>query len=192
MNPSADAPPQASRRFGGRWLRPALGCLGCWVALTVIFYAEEDWRGQRDWNRYRQAAEARGEHLDFRAYIPKPVPDAENFAETPIVKSWFRPGGSDPLTIDLYARAADHVSPSNAPASLGHRHFTDLVAWQMAFDALQSGELTPLRDPRQARPPRSGVAQKSLYQRFGSGKSDLPSRALAAPAVLERLKTDET
>ena len=136
MKPSADVLPRTSRRFGRRWLRPTLVCLGIWVALAAIFYAEEDWRGQRDWNRYRQAAEARGESLDFHAYVPKPVPDAENFAATPIVKSWFRPGGSDPLTNDLYARAANNIPETKIMWDKAPRHFTDL--WHGSWRSMRS------------------------------------------------------
>jgi hypothetical protein len=172
MNSSEDAPHRASRRFGGRWLRPTLVCLGSWVALAVIFYAEEDWRGQRDWNRYRHEVEARGESLDFRAYIPKPIPGAENFAATPTVKSWFRPDGSDPLTNDLFARVANNIPETKIMWDKAPWHFLDLVAWQLASAALQSGALKP-------------------KQEFKTDKTDLAARALAAPSVLEGMKSDE-
>jgi hypothetical protein len=184
MNPSADAPLRTSRRFGGRWLRPTLVCLGAWVALVVIFYAEEDWRGQRDWNRYRQAKEALGEHLEFRAYIPKPVPDAENFAETPIVKSWLSEASF--FTNDLYARADAYVYAGNTKAvPYYHRRFMDLVAWQTASDALKSGELIP----DTTRPSLTSLPLST--QHFETDKTDLATRASAAPAVLEGLKPDE-
>jgi hypothetical protein len=48
----------------------------------------------------------------------------------------------------------------------------DLVAWEMAFGAIQSG-------------------QTNSNQEFESGKLDPTSRAAAAPAVLEGLKTNE-
>jgi hypothetical protein len=184
MKPSANAPIRTSRRFGGRWLRPTLVCLGSWVAITAIFYAEEDWRGQRDWNRYRQAAEARGESLDFRAYIPKPVPNAENFAASDIVQSWL--SGTTLLANDPYAGADTHVYSTNTTVVPRHRQFTDLVAWQMAFEALQAAELTPSTTSRS--PPNS---LPRLNQNFHTDKTDLPSRALAAPVVLEGLKPDE-
>ena len=38
------------------------------VALFLaLFYAEEDWRGKRDWEKYKRAAEATGERFD----VPK-------------------------------------------------------------------------------------------------------------------------
>ena len=190
MNPAADVPPQASRRFGGRWLRPTLVCLGSWAVMLAIFYAEEDWRGQRDWNRYRQAAEARGESLDFRAYVPKPVPQAENFAASDIVQSWML--DAPIFANDLYSRAEGHIYADNRKAAPYHRQFTDLVAWQLAFDALQAGGLTPNTPPTR-RPPSSLPQQSSLptSQNFHTDKTDLPSRTLAAPAVLEGLKANE-
>jgi hypothetical protein len=160
--------------------------------MAVIFYAEEDWRGQRDWNRYRQAVEARGESLDFRAYIPKPVPDAENFAASDIVQSWLP--GTILFANDLYSHADAHVSYDNTSKDyMSHRHFTDLAAWQMAFDALQAAELTPNaptgRRRLPVRPPLNWLSQPN--QKFHTDKTDLPSRALAAPVVLEGLKSDE-
>jgi hypothetical protein len=141
------------------------------VALVVVFYAEEDWRGRRDWNRYGQAMAARGVSVDFRDYIPKPVPAEENFAEAPIVKSWCLTFGSGFLTNDLYTRATFNISTTNI-ADKGHRHFVDLVAWQMASVALQSG---PLGDKQQ----------------FETDQGSLAARAAAAPAVLEGMKPDE-
>jgi hypothetical protein len=149
-----------------------LVCLGVLAALLAIFYAEEDWRGRRDWNRYRQDAEARGEHLDFRAYIPKPVPDEDNFAEAPMVKSLIEKDGSAILTNDLYSRALRSVLPSNTLNDRGLRHFEDLVAWQRAAVALQAGSL--IND-----------------QNFATDKTDRVARAAAAAAVLDGMKPDE-
>jgi hypothetical protein len=141
------------------------------VALVGMFYAEEDWRGHREWNQYRQAKEARGEHLDFRAYVPKPVPDEENFAATPIGRSFFQDNFSI-FANDLYSRADDHVYRTNnnkMANAKAHRQFADLVAWQMAFVALQAGALKP-------------------HQQFETDKTDLQSREEAAPTVLAGLE----
>jgi hypothetical protein len=142
------------------------------TALVAIFYAEEDFRGRRDWNQYRQAMEARGERLEFRAYIPKPVPDEENFAETAIVKALFPTNGNQILTNDLYARADNNITATNIGKDRGHRHFVDLVAWQLASIGLQSGKLVS-------------------EQKFETDITDLASRAAAATAVLEGMKPDE-
>jgi len=171
MNPSAQETPRTSRFFRRRWLRKPLFWLGAFVALVVLYYAEEDWRGRRDWNRYRQEMEGRGISLEFQAYVPKPVPAEENFAEAPIVKSWVLNYGSGVLTNDLYTRAKNNISTTNI-ADKGHRHFVDLVAWQMASVALQNRSLKP-------------------DQRYETDQSGLAARASAALAVLEGLKPDE-
>lgn len=57
------------------------------ATLLALFYAVENWRGQRAWERYRLAAEAEGQSFNYEDYVPPPVPDEENLALAPI----FRP-----------------------------------------------------------------------------------------------------
>jgi hypothetical protein len=146
-----------------------------WLAgvaiLTGAFYVEEDWRGQRDWNRYRKAVESRGETLDFLSLVPKPVPDEENFATTPIAQSLFQ-SKAPILTNDLFARADDHVFHTNNQSFLGRRHFLDLVAWKMAWTALKTGKL-------------------NAGQTFESDNMDPDARRSAALAVLDGMKPDD-
>jgi len=59
------------------------------VTLVALFYAVENWRGKRAWDRCRRELEAQGEKLDFRAFIPPPVPDDQNFAAAPIFAHLF-------------------------------------------------------------------------------------------------------
>jgi hypothetical protein len=193
MNPASDESPQTSRQFGGRWWRRLLVGLGILVVLVIIFYAEEDWRGRRDWNQYRQALETRGEHTDFRAYIPKPVPDEQNFAATPVMRSFLQPNYFLP-TNDLFAQVDDYVYATNIASARGHRHFLDLVAWQMAAVANQTGELKRELDASQ----RSGGFGRTHKQskptprpNFATDKTDLASRAAAAPTILEGMEPDE-
>jgi hypothetical protein len=142
------------------------------VALIAFWYGEEDWRGERAWNQYRKAAEARGESLDFAAYIPKPVPDEQNFAATPFLKSFLDTNNRNILTNDLYARADAHISETNIENDRGHRHFVDLVAWHMASVALQKGPLRPA-------------------EHFETDQTDPAARSAAARAVLEGMKPDD-
>ena len=81
---------------------------------------------------------------------------------------------------DNYSLASTMLgSETNPPAPEGNSHqggkryFLDLVAWKMAFDAIQAG-------------------QTNSSQQFASGKLDLASRAAAAPAVLADLASSET
>ncbi len=148
------------------------------VTFIAVYYAEEDLRGSRAWSHYRQDAEARGEQLDWKAFIPKPVPDDENFATTPFVQSWFVRSNytfvfskSQYWASDYYGRALDAVSISRDKKDGGNRHFTDLVAWRMVFDAVRAGKL-------------------SHGQIFESDQLDRQSRAQAAPAIFEALNTN--
>jgi hypothetical protein len=51
----------------------------------LYFYVEENWRIKRAWDNYRREWETKGERFDFASFVPKPVPDEQNFALTPIV-----------------------------------------------------------------------------------------------------------
>jgi hypothetical protein len=172
MNPSPQEPRRTSRLFENRWLRRCLAGFGALAALVGIFYAEEDWRGRKDWNQYREATEARGESLDLRSYIPKPVPDDQNFCATPVLKSTFQTNyRAGTITSNFWYRASLTIAETNIEKDRAHRHFTDLAAWQLALAALQSGPL------------KAG-------QFFETTNTSLAARAAAAPAVLEGLEPD--
>ncbi len=158
--------------FSWRGVRRMLIVLAWAVTIIGLFYGEENWRGRRAWNQYRDAAAARGLSLDWSAYIPKPVPDDQNFAATPFLKTFFQTNRFI-LTNDLYQRADNNVFETNSAKykDKGRRHFTDLVAWQQAAAALRNGELK--RD-----------------QRFETDITDLAARAAAAPVILEGMKPD--
>jgi len=162
--------------FSWRGLRRLLILLAWLVTLVALFHGEDNWRGRRAWNKYRHALEAKGEQFDYAALVPKPVPDEQNFAATPVIRSWFEKKttyDSEHPWNDTYSRVADNIQfPSRPKDARAERRFDDLVAWETAFAALRSGELT--------RP-----------HHFYSGKLDAASRAQAAPAVLEGLKTNE-
>ncbi len=59
------------------------------AVLVAIFYAVENWRGRRAWDRYRADAEKRGVKLFLKDFIPPDIPDAENYAAAPIIREMF-------------------------------------------------------------------------------------------------------
>ena len=89
----------ASRKF---WQRGAFA-LACLATLIVAAYAVENYRGEKVWTRYRADAEARGAKLDFKDFIPPPIPDLENFAAIPIYRDLL---SSDPAVRERVKKAA--------------------------------------------------------------------------------------
>jgi hypothetical protein len=60
------------------------------LALLIAgFYAEENWRGKRDWENCKCELAAKGETLDWNTYISPDVPDGQNFFEAPRMQEWF-------------------------------------------------------------------------------------------------------
>jgi len=76
-------------KSGWRWPRRILITLAVLATLVAIFYTEEDWRGKRAWENCKRELEAKGEVLDWNAYIPPPVPDDQNFFKAPHMTDWF-------------------------------------------------------------------------------------------------------
>ena len=151
-----------------RWTLYALIVL---VTLFALFHAEENFRGQRAWDRYRKDAEARGVKFDFAAFIPAPVPDDQNAANNWVVQSWFpRAQPNDPNWPTLIAEAEQRIaSRKNNPDRRATEHFADLVAMQEAMADVLSGTKKKGRNlAEQDRSPQE--------------------RAQAAVAVLDNLK----
>jgi hypothetical protein len=158
--------------FSWRGIRRVLIVLAWTATIIVLFYGEENWRGRRVWNKYRQALEARGEQFDWKAFIPKPVPDEQNSAATPFFEFLFAQKTNEYKWQDNYERAYVLVPSSSKKRDRNRRHFVDLVAWQMALEAVQAGKV-------------------KQSERFESDKLDSESRGKAAPAVLQELKLDD-
>jgi hypothetical protein len=76
--------------FSWRTFKWILFCaIPCLVMLLLAIVWFEAWRGRRAWEEFRAEWEAKGERFDWRALIPPPVPDEENFAKTPLLADLF-------------------------------------------------------------------------------------------------------
>jgi hypothetical protein len=165
--------------FGWRVVRRVLIVCAWIVTVIALFYGEEDWRGRKAWNNYNVASKEQGEELDFKTYVPKPIPDSENFAATPEIQSWFlrhtnNEGNwsiENPWNTDIFAGAKikQSIESDKIPCRL-----MDLVAWQKAFQLMAAGRTNEMRVD------------------FESDSLDLKSRAQAAPAILAALKPVES
>jgi hypothetical protein len=126
--------------------------LACLVTLIALFYAEEDWRGKHDWEKFKHEWEAKGEKFDWQSIIPPPVPDDQNFAMAPIwVESmkavlgpdnshqWFgnnyaengRTNFTDRLALNLVRNNDWADSPTNGNWAKGT--ITDLKPWRAYY-----------------------------------------------------------
>src|SRR6266446_5544217 len=98
MDAAAPKPKHPEAGFDWRPWRRALVIVGGIVILVAAFYVEEDWRGKRAWEQCRRDLEARGEVLDWNAYIPALVPDEQNIFKAPNIADWFTRGGRGTLS----------------------------------------------------------------------------------------------
>ena len=108
------------------------GCV-CLATLIALFYAEEDWRGRHDWEKFKREWEAKGEKFDFKDFVPASVPDDQNFAMAPIwvesVKATLGPERSRQWFGDKYAEN-------------GRTNFTDRLALNVWRNDNPNGEPT--------------------------------------------------
>ncbi|HZF00597.1 MAG TPA: hypothetical protein VE344_01755 [Methylomirabilota bacterium] len=130
------------------------GC-ACFATLIALFYAEEDWRGKHDWEKFKREWEAKGEHFDFASIVPPPVPDDQNFAMQPIwvdsikfefgtnvAKQWYgetmteseRTNLVDRLGLSIYGNEDWKSAPTNGNWAKGTE--TNLRGWQNYYRAL--------------------------------------------------------
>ena len=154
-------------RHGRVWARRVVFALAAVVTLLVLFYAEENWRGKRAWEQCRAELEAKGEVLDWNAYIPKPVPDDQNFMKVPLMDSWFKRDTKNTNDLKRVSEMAQYdaagrnqkvplleirIWPANAadaPAQAVSLKEFDVQDTEAMRDALRRvGHLPMLNDPR--------------------------------------------
>ena len=139
-------PPKPARhRIGQKIL---LGLAGM-VLLLFLAVLVLDMIGKNSLTRYERQWEDKGEHFDFASFIPKPVPDDQNFALTPIVATSyeslldkhghrvvpFNPNVVPRLWMEIYDYAALPYNPTN-DGSWGKGTKTDLKVFQLYYREL--------------------------------------------------------
>jgi len=76
-------------------------------SLIALFYAEENFRHMRAWRSYKASLNLKPGELDWRSYLPKAVPDEQNFAKTPLLeRAGYRGSSGRAFAADL-----NHFSP---------------------------------------------------------------------------------
>lgn len=74
------------------FLKISLIMIACFVGLillAVLFYNVENWRGERAWKQCQQKLEAKGEKLNWQAFVPPPIPSDKNLAMGALFKPLF-------------------------------------------------------------------------------------------------------
>src|SRR3954467_12364178 len=122
-----------------RFLRKLLFACAVLITILAVYYAYENWRGNRAWREYRSQLIAEGVNLDIHSIVPPQIPDDQNFAATPFLATLFvgKPSAtnSDDRWPDLFEKAQVQVrrSPDTTRTRAGERGLTDLFSWQLAF-----------------------------------------------------------
>lgn len=98
--------------FWKHWRRTLFG-LACFATLVALFYAEENWRGKHDWEKFQKEWAAKGEHFDFASVVPPAVPDEQNFAMAPIIVESIEAAGGSNVTRQWYGKTLTDQERSN-------------------------------------------------------------------------------
>src|SRR5450759_3973187 len=142
MNDQSEIPtkrPLVSRFF--RWLfswriiRRMLITLAGLITLLALFITEENWRGKRAWENCKNELEAKGEVLDWNAYIPPPVPDEQNIFKALKITEWFVKSAGKTVTNELYQKlkSVTKLSLPTPLADLTPQNATDFLTMSAPF-----------------------------------------------------------
>ncbi len=113
------------------------------ATLIAIFYAEEDWRGWRAWEKCKHELEAKGVVMDWDKFIPPPVPDDQNFFKAPKMAEWFvknRKTGANELN-DRLRNADTTVTSLNEAAAAKYLAWSD--QFEPDFDSIREALKRP-------------------------------------------------
>ena len=125
-----------------RWiLAPVDIFVFCVLPAVAMWCGIESVQGALRWNRLSRDLIAQGERLDIKDVIPHPVPDAQNFASTPLFAELFKasPAGSGDVPSSAHSNAIQKFAVFSLPdAYLSKRTNDDtapagLDAWAEAF-----------------------------------------------------------
>lgn len=110
--------------------------------IASFFYAEEDSRGRAAWQKVEQEINARGESLNWKDYIPPPVPDNQNFFKAPMMTEWFV--HSTNATTPLYTSLSNPDTTTNFITEISASNY---LAWCATLEPQFSQIRTALKRP---------------------------------------------
>jgi hypothetical protein len=114
---AGEPPAQRTTRWF-HWANLRAVLFGGLAAATVLAVAHtySGWQGRRAWAAYRAEAEQRGVVFDLEKLMPPPVPDAENFAATPLLRQ-HQGGNPEFLSHRATNRSSEPVFPVTISAA---------------------------------------------------------------------------
>jgi hypothetical protein len=136
------------------------------IVLLILFYAEEDWRGARDWAAYQKELQAKGETLDLLKLAPQGKPE-NDLSKMPIFEEKFKYDKEwsptavpkvQPRLSQIKVDLGINASPKGEPALSAYfpeRWAIDLTAWQQFYRSVPDAHMptkvgTPAEDVLQA------------------------------------------
>jgi hypothetical protein len=117
------------RKLGWRLLRWGLIGAAFLVTLAAVLITEENWRGKRAWEDCRREWEAKGEKLDWQAFVPPSVPDDQNFFTAPIFTN-IHNGKIEMTTYGNDGGPDFHPNAGQTGYVIYRMQTNDLQAWQ--------------------------------------------------------------
>jgi len=122
----------SNNRPGWRILRRVLLTIAILATLIAVFYAEEDWRGQRAWENCRHELEAQGAVFDWATRIPPSVPDEQNIFKAPKMTEWFVGRGQTDLSERLANPKTSSIGATNEIRTAAEAR--DYLVWSDRFE----------------------------------------------------------
>jgi hypothetical protein len=128
-----------------KWLwrlsRWGLAGLAGIVTLVAVVVTEENWRGKRAWENYKQQAAAKGEQLDRIAFTTDTFSDEQNFTKSPIFSrlaatEWDpkeRGWELDGYRSMMRTTRSDGTFPKKMSGDWTRASLTDLKGWQQYY-----------------------------------------------------------
>lgn len=102
------------------------------VLLAAVFYAVENSRGLRAWDKCERELTARGENLKWNDFIPPAVPDEENFFKAPMMTEWFIKNTNGAASISFNKSLSNPENTTNIITELSASNY---LAWSDGFAA---------------------------------------------------------
>ncbi len=114
------------------WLWRTLVTASIIIVIAAGFYAEENSRGLRAWQKCESELTARGESLDWNKFIPAPVPDEKNFYKAPMMAEWFVKGTN--FIVSHSPNLLPASNPETTAEVITEVSASNYVAWCAAFE----------------------------------------------------------